>query len=156
MQVEKINKKDVLKLIEKNYGCRIKIRGVFLRTTKEKIWLASNAIQNFDFGKVKINSVGLYFGKLKRNDKIQLSIEGSQIVGRFARKNILELDKKQAMKYLQGFDVRVEKFENCEVNNFVILRFGKDIIGSGILREDGRIENLLPKTRRLYLEIKKI
>ena len=156
MQVEKINKRDVLELIEKNYGCKIKIRGVFLKTSKEKIWLASDAVQNFNLSKVQVNSVGLYFGKLKRNNKIQLSIEGSQIVGRYAQKNILELNEKQAMRYLQGFDAKVENFENCEINNFVILKLGKDIIGSGILREDGRIENLLPKTRRLYWEIKKI
>lgn len=156
MQIEKVNKKEILRLIEKNYGCKIRIRGIFLKSSKEKIWLASNAIQNFNFNRVKINSIGLYFGKLKRNDKIQLSIEGSQIVGKYAQKNILELDEKQAMKYLQGFDVRVERFDSCEINNFVILRFGKDIIGSGILRKDGRIENLLPKTRRLYLEIRKV
>lgn len=155
MQAEKINKKEILRIIEKNYGCEIKIKGNFLKTSREKVWLVSEGIMNLKL-KLQINSAGLYFGKLKRNNKIQLSIEGAQLIGKIARKNIVEIDEEQAKRFLEGFDIQVSNIKNCEINNFVILKFGKDIIGCGILREGGKIENLLPKNRRLYLSIKKI
>jgi len=156
MQAEKIKNKEIEKLVEKNYGCKIKFSGIFYRTSKEKIWLISKRIRDVDLRNVMVNSFGLFFGRLKRNEKIQLSIEGAQIIGKMAKKNIVEIDEKNLARYLQGFDIEAKDIRSCELNNFVIVKYGEDILGTGILREGNLVENLLPKTRRVYIEIKKV
>lgn len=147
-----LNRKEIEQLeniIEKNYGTKLNLKkySVLMTGTEQKIWLSS--AKNFYFPpSLKINSVGMNFGKLKRSDKIHLTVEGSQIVGEDASKNVVELDKQQAEKFMRGMDVEVENKIDCEYHNFVIVKSGKDILGSGLLTEK-RLENSLPKSRRI-------
>ena len=87
---------------------------------------------------------------MKRNNKIKLSIEGANIVGKKATKNVALINEKEAIKFIEGNDIYNFKEVNCELNNFIILKNGEDIIGVGILR-NGYIENLIPKARRMKL-----
>jgi NOL1/NOP2/fmu family ribosome biogenesis protein len=158
MQIKEMSKEEidyVKYVLEKNYGAKISFEGKFFKTSEEKIWLVSREVFDLDFSKLRVNSVGLYFGKLKRNEKIQLSIEGSQIVGRKASKNIAIINEENLKKFLQGFDFFAQELINCELNNFVLIKFGEDFVGTGILREN-YIENILPKARRIFLEVKKV
>ena len=152
-----MNKKEVEKIekiIEKNYGVKIKFKDILLKTSKDKIWIVSKDFKKNFFKNLKVNSVGLYFGRLKRNEKIKLSLEGAQLIGKKANKNLIEIDENELISFLQGFNIKKFKEKNAELNNFVIVKFKKDIVGVGILR-NGYIENLLPKSRRMYIEIKK-
>jgi NOL1/NOP2/fmu family ribosome biogenesis protein len=143
--------KELEKVIEKNYGAIIGIENfIVIQTTEEKIWLASKEISDMDFGKLNVNSVGMYFGKLKRNEKIHLSIEGSQLIGGKCRKNIVKLDRIMGENFLKGENIRPEITDGCESHNFVLIKSGNDFIGSGLFTENG-IENLTPKSRRLPL-----
>ncbi|MCD6477734.1 MAG: hypothetical protein J7K87_01900 [Candidatus Aenigmarchaeota archaeon] len=158
MQVKKVlsrdEKKKLEKIIKEKYGCDIDIKNfiVFL-TGEDKIWIANG---DFDTSLLKdikrIYSMGLYFGRLKRNDKIKLSIEGSNLIGKKARKNLVELDKKEAEKFMLGMDVKPQRIINSNLNEFVIVRHGDYTLGSGLLR-DGFVENLTPKARRISLNI---
>ena len=151
MQIKKIlNSKEIEKLIEKNYGCKIKLKNLFI-TKNDKIWLAAKEINLNKIKKIKrCYRIGIYFGKLKRNNKIKLSIEGANIVGKKATKNVALINEKEAIKFIEGNDIYNFKEVNCELNNFIILKNGEDIIGVGILR-NGYIENLIPKARRMKL-----
>jgi len=144
-QVEKIES-----LIEKNYGTKIELKkySVFKTSIDEKIWLASREIFNVNLAKLVVNSIGLYFGKPKRNDKIHLSIEGSQLVGKTATKNIVYLDEENSLKFLQGMNVKPIKTLSAESHNFVIVKCGEEILGSSLYTDEG-IRNLLPKSRRI-------
>lgn len=155
MQIKKVlNEKEIREIeeiIEKNYGCKINLRKykIFL-TREDKIWLVNKKL-NFDiFRNIKrCYRIGIYFGKLKRNKKIKLSIEGALLVGKKAVKNIAILDDKEALRFMQGYDAKVYELLNCEINNFVLIKNNNDdVIGVGILR-DGYIENLVPKARRI-------
>ncbi len=154
MQIKKVlNEKEIREIeeiIEKNYGCKINLRKykIFL-TREDKIWLVNKKL-NFDiFRNIKrCYRIGIYFGKLKRNKKIKLSIEGALLVGKRAVKNIAILDDKEALRFMQGYDAKVYELLNCEINNFVLVKNNNDVIGVGILR-DGYIENLVPKARRI-------
>jgi NOL1/NOP2/fmu family ribosome biogenesis protein len=155
MQAKKINflsKKEVErieKIIEKNYGAKLNFRKVALaQTSKEKIWILSKKICEVDLSKLRINSVGLYFGKLKANEKIRLSIEGCQLVGNCATKNVAILSKSEAEKFMKGCDVKVERAVDCEERNFVLVKYKNDFLGTGKFSE-GKVENLIPKSRRL-------
>jgi NOL1/NOP2/fmu family ribosome biogenesis protein len=155
MQVKKmkiLGKKEIESIertVEKNYGAEIDLKQfLVLETFEEKIWLVTKYLLNLDFNRLQINSVGMNFGKLKRNDKINLTVEGSQIVGPKATKNTCILNEENAKKFMQGSDVKPDGDINCEYHNFSIIKFGEDILGSSLLNEEG-IKNLLPKSRRI-------
>ena len=135
-------------ILEKNYGVEFSLKNflVLKSEREEKIWLASKEIDTLDLRNLPVNSVGMNFGKIKRNDKINLTVEGSQLVGKAATKNIAIINDKE--KFLSGSDVEPGKLISCDLNNFVIVKHSGEVLGSGILREN-TIENLLPISRRI-------
>ncbi|MBU5689056.1 MAG: hypothetical protein KQA41_02430 [Candidatus Aenigmarchaeota archaeon] len=151
MQIKKIlnskETKEIEDILEKNYSCNFRLRDyIVILTSDDKIWICSREIARIEIKNLKrVNAIGLYFGKLKRNNKIQLSIEGSMLVGKTARKNVVLVENIQ--EYIRGKDT-FGICENCEKDNFVIVKNKNDFFGSGILRENGVIENILPKSRR--------
>ncbi len=150
MQIKKIlSKKEIEeleKLIEKNYGVKISLRDYLVFTSKEKIWIATKECAKIFSLNILINSAGLNFGKIRKG-KIHLTIEGSQIVGRYASKNVVFINKNSAEKFLKGSDVKAEKEINCEYGNFVIVKSEDEILGSSLFLKD-KIKNLIPKSRR--------
>ncbi|MCD6512233.1 MAG: hypothetical protein J7K61_01340 [Thermoplasmata archaeon] len=152
MQIKKIlNEEEIEKIksmIQKNYGTIPEIEKAFL-TSDDRIWLTSKDINFSIFDILKrCYRIGIYFGRLKRNDKIKLSMEGAIIVGKNATRNVALVDDENAMKFLRGEDINEYEEMECEKHNFIIVKRGNDTIGVGILR-DGYIENLVPKARRI-------
>lgn len=155
MQIKKIkflSKKEVKrieKMIEKNYGAKLDFKNLALAITgKDKIWIFPKQVLSLEISKLRLNSIGLYFGRLKANEKIRLSIEGCQLVGKHARKNIAILDESEVEKFIRGNDVDVKKSIECEENNFALVKFKDDFIGTGKFFKN-KVENLIPKSRRL-------
>ncbi|MDI9642531.1 MAG: hypothetical protein QFX37_03320 [Archaeoglobales archaeon] len=86
-------------------------------------------------------SKGIYFGKLEK-DGLRLSIEGSFIVGKTAKKGVLELEEKEAMDWLSGKDLK------RDYKGYCILKWGEYFLGCG--KGNGKmIKNYVPKDRRL-------
>lgn len=85
--------KGILKLLDNQFGFKEKFDYVFLMSSKNKIYLVNKNIGEIDIEKLRIDAIGLYFGELNHGE-LRLSIEGSQIIGKKASKNIVELDKK--------------------------------------------------------------
>ena len=79
-----------------------------------------------------------------KDNKIRLSIEGSQLIGPKAKKNIVELNDKEAKEWLKGIDLD-KKTNN---NGFVLIKHKNDFIGCGKQMKD-KILNYVPKIRRL-------
>jgi NOL1/NOP2/fmu family ribosome biogenesis protein len=157
MQVEKMSEEEIReieKIIEKNYGAKIDFSDFDLyKNKRNEIFLASKKLDN---NLLKMASYfGLYFGRLKRNEKIQLSVEGAQIVGRNANKNIAILDEENISKFMEGLECKWKELVNCEIGNFVLIKNENDFFGCGILRED-RIESLVPKARRIMITMRKV
>jgi NOL1/NOP2/fmu family ribosome biogenesis protein len=157
MQAKKMSeneKRGLEKIIEKNYGTKIDLSSFDCYiNNRNEIYIVSKSV---DEKLISIASyVGMYFGRLKRNEKIQLSVEGSQIVGRLANKNIAIVDDEDISRYMEGLECKWNELVNCEVNNFVLIKNGNDFFGSGILRED-KIESLVPKARRIMKTMRKV
>jgi len=152
MQIKKIlnskEAKEIEEIIKKNYSSKLRLRDyIVILTADDKVWLCSRDLARIEMNNLKrVNAIGMYFGKLKRNGKIQLSIEGSMLVGKTAEKNVAEIE--DAESYMEGKDVYSE-CKNCEKDNFVIVKHGEDFLGAAVLRDDGRLENILPKSRRM-------
>jgi NOL1/NOP2/fmu family ribosome biogenesis protein len=157
MQVKKMSeneKRELDKIVEKNYGAEIDLSSFDCYiNNRNEIYIVSKSV---DERLISIASyVGMYFGRLKRNEKIQLSVEGSQIVGRLANKNIAIVDDENISRYMEGLECKWNELVNCEVNNFVLIKNGNDFFGSGILRED-KIESLAPKARRIMKTMRRV
>lgn len=141
--LERKDKKILLELLKKQFGFEEKLDYVFLINNKNKVFIANKDIANIDLNKIRINSIGLYIAEFKNNE-VRLSIEGSQIIGPNAKKNIVELDEKQAREWLKGKDIE----KKTEEQGFVILKHNNDYLGSGKVKQN-IILNFVPKIRRL-------
>ena len=139
--------KEVLKLIKQQWGFNDKLDYAFLKNEKNKIFLTNKQIFDLDFSKLRINSLGLEFATIEKTGEIRLSIEGSQIIGKKAKKNILELNKKQIKKYLKGEDLEI-KTKN---KGFQIIKYKNYFCGTGKYKQ-GKILNFVPKERRLNID----
>jgi len=129
--LEKKNKKTFLQLLKKQFGFEDKLDYAYLTNNKNKIFIVNRDIAEIDLNKIRINSAGLYIAEFKNNE-VRLSIEGSQLIGKKAKKNIIELNEKQAREWLKGKDIELKAKEK----GFVILKHNKDYLGSGKVKED--------------------
>jgi len=149
--LDKRERERLQEILDKNYksGFELKDFGV-MSGSEERIWLAAKEVFAFDFSKLPVNSVGLNFGKLKQNNKMRLTIEGAQLVGESAERNVAVVADMVAERFLRGEDIEaVKNAENCEEHNFVIVKKEKgEIIGSALFAE-GKLKNFLPKSRRI-------
>src|SRR3989338_7405418 len=103
--------KEILKLIEKQWGAKPK----------------------------------LDYGFLENNKGIRLSIEGSQIIGSKAAKNIIELNEGETKLWFKGVDLE----KDCkDCSGFVILKHKGDFLGTGKCTNN-KILNYVGKTRRV-------
>ena len=150
-----LDRREVQKLqeiLDKNYksGFELKGFGVMLGS-EERIWLAGRDVftAGFDFAKLPVNSIGMNFGKLKRNDKLRLTIEGSQIVGKTAERNFALIADERAESFMHGQDVDVLQAVECEEHTFVIVKTENGTILGSALFAEGKLKNLLPKSRRI-------
>ncbi|MBI2647653.1 hypothetical protein HYW99_04190 [Candidatus Woesearchaeota archaeon] len=138
--------KKVYKLIEKQWGAKLKLEYGFLKNNKNRIFVISKDVAKIDISNLRINSIGMYFCEIDNAD-VRLSIEGSQIVGPKATKNIIELSEEETRKWFKGEDLEKE-CKDC--NGFVILKHNKDFLGTGKYA-NGRILNYVGKGRRVNL-----
>jgi len=153
MQVKKVSSREVEELIKESYNSELSLSNfnVFLRKD-QKVFLASKGIPTT---LVERSDYLLYFGVIKRNRKIQLSVEGSQLVGKTAKKNIAILDEENISKFVEGLTAKPKELIDCSLGSFVLVKHGNDFFGSGILREEC-IEGYIPKDRRIMKGMKKI
>ena len=138
--------KEIYRLIEKEWGAKIKLDYGFLKNNKNRIFVISKDISKIDVSKLRVNSVGLYFCEIDHAG-IRLSIEGSQMIGPKATKNVVELSHEETRKWFRGEDLEKE-CSGCI--GFVILKYKNDFLGNGKY-VNGKILNYVGKSRRVNL-----
>lgn len=147
MEGEFLQKKEVKKLFEKveeQWGTIVVGEYLFFKNNKRKIYVVNREFAQIERDKLRINSIGMYFCEATEKGDVRLSIEGSQMLGPTATKNVLEVNEKQAKEWLYGEDVAYEG----ESSGFVILRYENYFIGCGKHKE-GYISNHVSKNRRI-------
>ena len=148
MNLKILNKKavkEILALIKQQWNADIDLDYAFLKDKDDKIFIINKDFAEIDLTRLRINSMGLYIAQLMP-DGIRLSIEGSQLIGPEAKKNVLELTEKQSKQWLKGEDLEIK----TELKNYVILKYKKDFLGTGKIKNN-KILNYVPKTRRLKI-----
>jgi len=137
--------KAILKQIEAQWGAKLRLNYVFLQNSQNKVYIVNRDISKLNLDNLRINSIGLYFCELSKVG-IRLSIEGSQIVGPKASKNILEIDKEQSEQWLRGQDLPAEGNHK----GFVLIKHRNDFSGTGLFK-NGQVLNFVGKERRIAL-----
>lgn len=137
--------KGIHKLLKEQFGFLEELDFFFLMNTKNKVYIINKDIRNINLDNLRIDSLGLYFGEMY-NAEFRLSVEGSQIIGKKATKNILELNNVQISSWVRGFDI--EHAGLPVLNDFLIIKHKNDFFGCGKYR-NGKVLNYFPKTRRL-------
>src|SRR3989344_2674618 len=134
-------KKLLLKQLESQFGFNKKLDYNFFINEKKRIFIFNKNLE-INFSKIRINSLGLYFANIE--SELRLSIEGSQIIGPYSKKNVLELNEKDLESWIYGNDIETSKV----FQGFVIIQNNKDFYGTGKYK-NGIILNHVPKERRL-------
>jgi len=111
-----------------------------LQNKEGKLFLISKDINKVNLDKLRINELGLYFANI--NKEVRLTIEGSQLIGKFAKKNIYEVNEEDAYSWMSGNDLICKE----EFNGFVIIKNKDNYLGTGKFK-DNRILNYTPKER---------
>ena len=140
-------KKEINKRIRQQWGCELDKELVFLLSNKDKLYIADKDIGKIDSSSLRVDNLGLYVATVDCKG-VRLSIEGSQLIGPKAGKNLLEVDGTQMREWFRGNDLLIESTATKEASGFVILKHEDDFIGCGKLTEKG-ILNFVPKTRRI-------
>ncbi|MFH7903290.1 MAG: hypothetical protein QXQ19_02380 [Candidatus Aenigmatarchaeota archaeon] len=144
---------EIKKVVEKNFGSKIDER-IGFEIRNDKIYFFNKELKNvYEFLRLKglkVEKLGIYFGRLKKNEKIQLSIEGAQFVGKDAKKNLIKIDDfEKLIKFLKG-EENLEISNNVEKHNFPIVKY-KDYIICSAASLENEIKSLFPKNPRKML-----
>lgn len=136
-------RKELAQILNKQFGCKFEFDYEVFVNRHNKIFLLNKDIKKINMDDLRINSLGLYFGHIYDNNEFRLSIEGSQIIGKIAKKNVLKLNDEQADLWMEGQDTKVE----TDVEGFVIIKNKGDFLGCGKLKNK-KLLNYVPKERR--------
>ena len=124
--LDRKDKKHFLEMLKGQFGFEEKLDYIFFINNKNKIYIVNKDLAAIDFSKLRLNSVGLYIAE-QRNDEARLSIEGSQMIGPLAKRNVIEITRQEAREWLKGKDLEKE----VDTQGFVIIRSEDDYLGCG-------------------------
>lgn len=148
--IDILNKKDIKKvigLLERQFGFSGKLDYVFLMNKQNKVYIVKRYVFDLPLDRLKVDKLGMYIGELYK-DEMRLSIEGSQLVGPSAMKNIIEIDREQVRLWMAGEPIPGE----FSGKGYVLLKDRQkgDFLGCGRISQHG-IQNFYPKTRRIVV-----
>ncbi|MBS3149801.1 hypothetical protein J4455_03880 [Candidatus Woesearchaeota archaeon] len=150
MNFKVLNKKEIKKILgnlQNQFSIKeLNLDYVFLINRDNKIYITNRYISKIDLNKLRINNIGLYFAKIE-DDGIRLSIEGSQIIGKNAKKNVIDLSLEDSKSWFLGKDL----IYNGDIKGYIILTHRNDILGCGKIKNN-KILNFIDKGRRIKTE----
>jgi len=139
-------RKKIYKHLSEQWGYDEKMHDdyAFFMSRKKKVFLISREYLNHDLSDLTVNVAGVYFCEIPNENEIRLSIEGSQLIGPKATKNVLEISEKERNQLLHGEVLDKE----TDMKGFLIIKCNDDYIGCGKCK-NGKLLNFVPKTRRI-------
>ncbi len=138
--------KPMFKYIEDRWGVDLKGKFAFFINAKDNVFLAGKDVGNIDLSNLRVNHIGYYVWEWRHNEA-RPSIEGSQLIGPLAKRNILKLNDGLFKLWIAGYDLQFRYAED----GFVLMQHNDDFVGCG-RSVDGKILNFVPKARRLILD----
>ena len=121
----------------------------FFINNKNKIFILNRiASRLIEFYPRRLMNAGILFAR--KDAVIKPSSNMLQIFGKYARKNTVKLSRSRNRIYIEGFDIDFSE-EIVAVNGYVILWYGKNSLGCGLLK-DFELKNMMPKAKRMRLK----
>ena len=140
-------KDNLNRIFIESYGVRINTTDFeFFVTAKEKVWVTTKKAKIMVKKLPNPIYMGLMIGKLKTNNKIKLSIEGSQLIGNEANKNIIEIEN--CTDYIFGGDPIIVRKISVENHSFPLVKCSNYYLGSVGYISENKVINLFPTSRR--------
>jgi len=138
------DKKIIRKYLESQFGINKLPEGIFFCfSKKDNVYFSNRNVFEEDQYLLRVKTFGLMFGTYTKNG-FRLSIEGSQLVGPNASKNILELQDSERDLWISGNSLIIDK--NKLNNQEIILKHKNDFFGTAFVKE-GLVKNTLAKSR---------
>ena len=140
------DRKELFNKLKDQFDFQAELDCLFFEGSDNKIFLLSKDFAKMDLSGLRINNQGLYFLK-KERDGLRLSIEGSQIIGKNAKKNVIDLSLEDSKSWFLGKDL----IYNGDIKGYIILTHRNDILGCGKIKNN-KILNFIDKGRRIKTE----
>ena len=139
-------KREIENKLKKQFGID-KVEGIIVKRGEDRLFLFSGIFSTKEIKHLEriviIERLGVYFANIFGGE-IRLSIEGSQILKDQIKKNIFELNEKQAEEWMKGRELLIKTGKR----GFLIMKYKDDFLGTGKASEE-KIGNFIPKSRRL-------
>ncbi len=136
-------RKNIFRMLKEQFDSDFGEEYEFFINPRNRIFIISKDFSKIDVKELRVNSLGLYLGELY-HEELRLSVDGAQIVGKNAKKNIIELNDEDSERWMKGEDFDVDS----DLSGFVIVKNGSDIMGCGKIANK-RLYNYVPKERRV-------
>lgn len=143
------DKKTFLKDLEDQFGIDDLPGKVFLINNKDKIYMSVRELDLLPFDSFTIDRIGLYIGKYYA-DGFRPSVDGSQVLGPLAKKNVLTVDKEKKHEWMKGYRIDVDV-----PDGFYLIKNIDDFLGSAKVKNKEAL-NAVPKGRRLQVVNEKV
>ncbi|MFX1532715.1 MAG: hypothetical protein ACFFDI_00625 [Promethearchaeota archaeon] len=147
--LEDDDRQKLLQELETIYGISPDVFNMYefvVRGKRQKIWVVTSTVKKFRVFDLKPVYYGMYFAK-KDKTGLRLTMNGAQVFGHAATKNIVDLNKHQYLNYLSGEKITDIDPENLQ--GYVLLRYKSRIFACGKASKEG-ILNYVPKSRQLH------
>ena len=142
---------EIINEARKTYGIEDFFQDYVLYMAGEgKIRITTREVSQFLEKLKKVDSVGLYVAKYRKWG-LTLSIEGSQLLGDKIRKNVIELSLEEAERWMRGDPIPLKENMQPE-GKFVVGKYRRFYLGTGVVGRDGKIYPQVPKWRRIPQE----
>ena len=143
-------KRQIERKLEEQFGIK-KVQGQIIQRGAERLFLFQGSldekqIKRIEY-KIPIERAGVYFAKIireKDQEKIRLSIEGTQILKDQITKNTFELNEEQLEQWMKGNELNIKTGKK----EFLIMKYKDNLLGCGKASAE-KISNFIPKNRRL-------
>jgi NOL1/NOP2/fmu family ribosome biogenesis protein len=146
--VEKKQRKEIKENLKENYGIELDFPFHLIRSGKEKLRIFTGDINETELSVlnalVRIDCLGMYFAFVK--DELRLSFDSTISFRKKVKKNILELNKEQALQWMSGKNLDVLEFKNLPEFKDVLVKYKDDILGQAKINNS--LWNFVPKERR--------
>ena len=139
-----------LKYIEERFGITKESFEGFSLLDYGDIWLSSREVAEFKIKSFKRK--GIRVARLFKDGKIKVATSFMQLFGKEAKKNVVQLTREEAVKFIEGLDIELADVPEGVSDGQVIVKFHEYPLGSALLRGK-RLKNQLPRGKRIKIKI---
>ncbi len=133
-----------LSTFEKRFGiAKNNFKRFSIFTYQNGVWMASR--EAGDFNRLRIQRRGIKIARVFPHT-VKPTTNGMQLLGREVKKNRIELNKEEALRFCKGEKVKLRK-RGVE-KGFVVVFYKNFPLGVGLYKE-GELKSQVPRARRI-------